>query len=89
MRGEFNGSSQHCIPTQGNGVRYETKFTIINSLGNTAIFASMTGDLAPAEQRKVAFRSASAIAAVLLVVLWVGHYVRFLLSKKGESPAMY
>lgn len=57
------------------GVFATALFTITNPLGSTAIFASMTGDLSAVEQGKVAYQSAFAVAIVLLVVLWVGHYV--------------
>ena len=61
-------------------------FTITNPLGNTAVFSSMTSDLSPAEQRSTARQAAVAITAILLVVLWAGHY---LLSFFGVSlPAL-
>lgn len=56
------------------GVFATALFTITNPLGNTAVFASMTGDLSQVEQGKVAYQSALAISIVLLLVLWVGHY---------------
>ena len=50
-------------------------FTITNPIGNTAIFASMTGSQDAASQAATAHQSAFAIIAVLLIVLWVGHYL--------------
>ncbi len=50
-------------------------FTITNPIGNTALFASMTSDLKYAGQQATARQSAIAITAILLVVLWAGHYL--------------
>ncbi len=57
------------------GIFATALFTITNPLGSTALFASMTADLDAAEQRATARQSALAIAIVLLVVLWAGHYL--------------
>lgn len=50
-------------------------FTITNPVGNTAIFASLTSSMAPAQQRATARQSALAIMIVLLVCVWIGVYL--------------
>lgn len=47
-------------------------FAMMNPVGNAGIFASMTGDQTPADQRRIAWTSAFAALVIALVTLWAG-----------------
>lgn len=50
-------------------------FTILNPIGNTALFAGMVSDRPDAERRAIAIKCTIAIAVILLVTLWIGERV--------------
>jgi len=50
-------------------------FTILNPIGNVAIFSAMVADRPPEERKREAVKSAVAIALILVSVIWVGEYV--------------
>ena len=47
-------------------------FSMMNPIGNVGIFAGMTADRPGAEQARIAWTCAAAIAITLLVVAWSG-----------------
>ena len=47
-------------------------FTILNPIGNVAIFAGMVADRSAADRRSTAIRCAIAVAAILVATVWVG-----------------
>lgn len=50
-------------------------FTILNPIGNVAIFASMVGDRTAAERRATAIKCGLAVAVILVATVWAGEYV--------------
>ncbi len=47
-------------------------FTILNPIGNTAVFAGMVADKSKADQRTIAVRCAIAVSIILVVTVWLG-----------------
>ncbi len=47
-------------------------FTILNPIGNIAIFAGMVSDQSARERRNVAAKCSIAVAVILVVTVWVG-----------------
>ena len=45
-------------------------FTILNPIGNTAIFAGMVSKRSKADRRAIAVRCALAVAVILVVTVW-------------------
>ena len=50
-------------------------FTILNPIGNVAIFAGMVSDRSTADRRSVAIKSSIAVAVILVGTVWVGEMV--------------
>ncbi|NOT18081.1 MAG: NAAT family transporter [Sulfuriferula sp.] len=50
-------------------------FAILNPLGAIPIFLSMAGDRRPAEMHRTALKTASAVAVILILSVWVGDSV--------------
>jgi multiple antibiotic resistance protein len=50
-------------------------FTILNPIGNVAIFAGMVADRSAADRRSTAIKSAIAVAVILVATVWVGEIV--------------
>lgn len=50
-------------------------FTILNPIGNTALFAGIVSDRSDAERRAIAIRCTIAIAVILIVTLWIGECI--------------
>lgn len=50
-------------------------FTILNPIGNVAIFAGMVSDRSAAEGRNIAIKSSIAVAVILVASVWVGEMV--------------
>lgn len=57
------------------GVFTASILTILNPIGNTAIFGSMMGGRPHTTQRAVAIKCALAVAVILIGTIWVGEYV--------------
>ena len=50
-------------------------FTILNPIGNTAIFAGMVSKRSKADRRAIAVRCALAVAVILVVTVWLGEEI--------------
>lgn len=50
-------------------------FTVLNPIGNTALFAGMVADRSTEERRKIAVTSTLAVAVILVVTIWIGQQV--------------
>lgn len=50
-------------------------FTILNPIGNTAIFAGMVSGRSVADRRAIAVRCALAVAVILVVTVWLGEEI--------------
>jgi multiple antibiotic resistance protein len=50
-------------------------FTILNPIGNVAIFAGMVADRSAADRRSIAIKCAIAVAVILVATVWVGEAV--------------
>ena len=50
-------------------------FTILNPIGNVAIFAGMVASRSAADRRSIAIKCAIAVAAILVATVWVGEMV--------------
>ena len=50
-------------------------FTILNPIGNIAIFAGMVADRSTADRRSVAIKSSIAVAVILVGTVWVGEMI--------------
>ena len=50
-------------------------FTILNPIGNTAVFAGMVSERSKADQHAIAIRCALAVAVILIVTVWVGEEI--------------
>jgi multiple antibiotic resistance protein len=50
-------------------------FTILNPIGNVAIFAGMVADRSADARRSIAIKSAIAVAVILVATVWVGEVV--------------
>ncbi len=50
-------------------------FTILNPIGNTAVFAGMVSQRSNADQRAIAIRCAFAVAVILVVTVWLGETI--------------
>ena len=50
-------------------------FTILNPIGNVAIFAGMMGDRSAVQRRTVAIKCAVAVAIILVATVWVGEFL--------------
>lgn len=60
-------------------------FTILNPIGNVAIFAGMVADRPAAARRNVAIKCAVAIAVILVATVWAGEFVLHLFGVKIPS----
>jgi len=54
---------------------FTAMFTILNPIGNVAIFSAMVSRRPPEERKREAIKSAIAIAAILVSVIWIGEYI--------------
>ena len=50
-------------------------FTILNPIGNTAIFAGMVSERSKADRRAIVIRCAFAVAVILIVTVWLGEEI--------------
>jgi multiple antibiotic resistance protein len=50
-------------------------FTILNPIGNVAIFASMVADRSMVDRRSIAIKCAIAVAVILIATVWIGEVV--------------
>jgi multiple antibiotic resistance protein len=50
-------------------------FTILNPIGNTAVFAGMVSGRSKADQQAIALRCAFAVAVILVVTVWLGEEI--------------
>jgi hypothetical protein len=50
-------------------------FTILNPIGNTAVFAGMVSERSKADQHAIAIRCALAVAVILIVTVWIGEEI--------------
>ena len=50
-------------------------FTILNPIGNTAVFAGMVSERSNADRRAIAVRCAVAVAVILVVTVWLGEEI--------------
>lgn len=50
-------------------------FTILNPIGNVAVFAGLVADRTAAQRRSIAVRSSIAVAVILVATVWIGEVV--------------
>lgn len=50
-------------------------FTILNPIGNTAVFAGMVADRSKTQKRAIAVQSTIAVAVILVVTVWLGEEI--------------
>ena len=60
-------------------------FTILNPIGNVAIFAGMVADRSSASRRATAIKCALAVSVILVATVWIGEFVLHLFGVKIPS----